>query len=234
MPPRKFAVDPGIGCDPLPGSAGDRPGNPGGHADREHARRDLHPGGHRSPGRDQGARPDDGAIEHGSPVADQCLGVHHAAVHHADMPDRGPLTDLGDRIGSAVQHRAVLDIRAAAHQDRPEVGPEHRPVPDGRLRLDADVAHQGGGGGDPGLWAHSGSDTLEREQWHPPMMHGGAVPLVTALAGAPPRNLAPPGSEEGDARTSRVSSLDSGDRASPRAPDIGGFITRHMTRRARF
>jgi hypothetical protein len=65
------------------------------------------------------------------------------------VADRRALADLGDRVVAAVQHRTILDVRAAAHQDRPEIGPQDRPVPDGGLGLYPDIPDQGGGGGDP-------------------------------------------------------------------------------------
>jgi hypothetical protein len=66
------------------------------------------------------------------------------------VADRGPLTYLRHRVVAAVQHRTVLDVRAAPDDDRAEIGAQHGAVPDGGFGLDPHVADQGGGGGDPG------------------------------------------------------------------------------------
>ena len=50
------------------------------------------------------------------------------------------------------------------------IGPQHGPVPDGRLRLDAHVPDQGGGGRDPRRRADFWLMALKGKQWHPPMM----------------------------------------------------------------
>ena len=65
------------------------------------------------------------------------------------MTDGRALADLSHRVVASVQHRPVLDIRSATHDDGPEIGPQHRSVPDGGFGLDPDVADQGGSGRDP-------------------------------------------------------------------------------------
>jgi hypothetical protein len=92
-------------------------------------------------------------------------------VHYAQVPDRRSLADLGDGVGAAVQDRSVLDIRSPSHDDRPEVGPQHSPIPDGRLGLHAHVPDQGGGGSNPRLGADIRLMALKCEQWHSLIMH---------------------------------------------------------------
>jgi hypothetical protein len=77
-----------------------------------------------------GALADDHAVEDGRPVADQCFFADHHAVHDAEVADRRARTDLGHRVGPAVQHGTVLDVGSASHDDRPEIGSEYGPVPD--------------------------------------------------------------------------------------------------------
>ena len=93
---------------------------------------------------------DDDAVQEGGAVAYQRFGADDGTVHHAQVADRGPLADLGHRVVAAVQHRAVLDVRAAPDDDRAEIGAQHGAVPDGGFGLDPHVPDQGGGGGDPG------------------------------------------------------------------------------------
>jgi len=178
------AVDLGVVVHPLSRARGelanDSRGDPGG----EHAIGDLHPRRHRRARGDQGVTADDRAVEHGRAVADQRLEADDRSVHHAQVPDRRSLADLGCRVPAPVQDGAVLDIRSAPHDDRAEVGPQHRPVPDRRVVLDAHVADQRGGRRDPRRRAHLGLMTLEREQWHPPIMPD---PARSSLAGQEPR-----------------------------------------------
>src|SRR5271165_3747063 len=71
------------------------------------------------------------------------------------------------RVLAAVQDRAVLDVRAATHDDRTEVRPQHRSVPDRGFVLDPDVADERGGRSDPGGRADAGLAAFECEQGHP-------------------------------------------------------------------
>src|SRR6185312_14438149 len=102
-------------------------------------------------------------------------------------------------VAAPVQHRPILDVRSPPHDDRPEVGAQHGPVPDGRLRLDAHVPDQGGGGRDPRRRADFRLMALKGKQWHPPMMprRGGLTAAGTLMPrsahGLPPiwRHSAP-------------------------------------------
>ena len=147
----QLAVDGGIRLYPLPGPPADLPDDPGRDPRGEHAVRDDHPRRHRRARRDQGPAADDRAVEHRGSVAHQRLGTDDRAVDDAQVTDGRALADLGHRVVAAVQHRTVLDVGPAAHQDRPEIGPQDRPVPDGGFGLDLDVADQGGSGRDPRL-----------------------------------------------------------------------------------
>jgi len=111
------------------------------------------------------------AVEHCGAVADQRFGPDDGAVDHAQVTDGRALADLGHRVGAAVQHRTILDVRAAAHQDRAEIGAEHGAVPDGGFGLDPDVPDQGGRGRNPRRRADVRLAAFEGEQWHPPIMH---------------------------------------------------------------
>src|SRR6185437_4798209 len=153
VPPGQFAVDSRVRVHPLLGPAGDLAGDPGRYSHRDHAVGHGHPRRHRGTRRDQGAAADDDAVQDRGAVADQRFGADDATVHNAQVADGGALTDLGHRVVAAVQHRTVLDVRAAPDDDRAEVGAEHGAVPDGGFGLDPDVADQGGGRGDPGLRA---------------------------------------------------------------------------------
>ena len=90
--------------------------------------------------RDQGAAADAHAVEHRGAVAHQRFGTDDRAMDDAHVADRRALADLGHRVLAAVQHRTVLDVRSAAHDDRPEIGSQHGPVPDGGFGLDPDVS----------------------------------------------------------------------------------------------
>ena len=114
-----------------------------------------------------------GAVEDRGTVADQRLGMDDAAVHHAQVTNGRALADLGDRVVAAVQHRPILDVRALADDNRPEIGPQHGPVPDRGLRLHPHVADQGGRGRDPCLRADLGLAAFKAEEWHLPIMHLG-------------------------------------------------------------
>ena len=173
MPPGQFAVDGRVRVHPLLGPAGNLAGYPGRYAHRDHAVGHGHPRRHRGTRRDQGAVADDDAVQDRGAVAHQRFGADDGAVHHAQVADGGALADLGHRVITAVQHRTVLDVRAAPDHDRAEVGPEHSAVPDGGFGLDPDVPDQGGGGGDPGRRADLRLTAFEGEKWHPPMMHPG-------------------------------------------------------------
>jgi hypothetical protein len=96
-------------------------------------------------------------------------------VDHAQVADGGALADLGHRVVTAVQHRTVLDVRAAADEDRAEIGAEHGAVPDGGFGLDPDVPDQGGRGRDPRRRADVRLAAFKGEQWHPPIMHPAAA-----------------------------------------------------------
>src|SRR6266567_3308889 len=171
VPPGQLAVDGGVGLHPLPGLPGDLPGDPGRDPHGEHAVGDDHPRRHRRARRDQGAAAYASAVEHRSAVAHQRFRADDGPVDHAQVTDGGALADLGHRVGAAVQHRTVLDVRAAADQDRAEIGAEHGPVPDGGFGLDPDVPDQGGRRRDPRRWADVRLAALKGEQWHPPIMH---------------------------------------------------------------
>ncbi len=60
-------------------------------------------------------------------VAYQRFGTDDRAVDHTQVTDGRALADLGHRVVAPVQHRPVLDVRSAAHDDRPEIGAQHRP-----------------------------------------------------------------------------------------------------------
>src|SRR5260370_5463316 len=145
-------------------------GDPGRDPDGEHSVRDGQPRRDRADGGDQRPAADDRTVEHGGAVAYQCLRVDGRAVDHAQMADGGSLADLGDGAGAAMQDRAVLHVGAAPHDNRPEICPEHRPVPDGRPGLDVYVPDEGGSGRDPGFGADVRLAALKGEQWHPPIM----------------------------------------------------------------
>ena len=115
----------------------------------------------------RGANIQDGSVLHGGAVADQRLRADPGAVHHAQVADGGALADLAGRVAAAVQHRAVLDVGAAPDDDRPEVGAQHRAVPDRGLGLHRDVPDQGGGGSDPCFGADPRRAAFKGEQWHP-------------------------------------------------------------------
>ena len=121
------------------------------------------PGGTVQPGRDQGAAADDGTVENGGAVPDQCLGADSRAVHDTQVADRRACSHLGDGIVPTVQHRAVLDVGTAPHDDRSEVGAQYRAVPDRGPVFDPDIADQRGGRGDPGSGADSRGVSLKRE-----------------------------------------------------------------------
>ena len=132
VPAGQLAVDGRVGVHPLLGSPGHLPGQPGPDTHRDLAAGNDHTGRHGGARRHQGAvadhhAVDHRAVEHGGAVADQRFGADHAAVDHAQVTDGGALADLGHRVVPAVQHRAVLDVRAAADHDRAEVGAEYGP-----------------------------------------------------------------------------------------------------------
>jgi hypothetical protein len=172
--PGEGSVDLGVGVHPHLRPRRELAEDPGGHARREHPVGDLHRRRHHRPAGDEGAAADDRAVEHRRAVADQGFRADHTAVHNAQMPDGGAGPDLGDRVVAAMQDRTVLDIRPPPHDDRPEVGPQYRPVPDGGLVLHPHVTDQGGRRRDPCPGADLRLVTLKREQWHPPIMSAGS------------------------------------------------------------
>ena len=145
----QLTIGGGIRLHPLTSSPGDLPDDPGRDPGGEHAVRDDQPRRHRRARRDQGAATYARAVEHRGAVAHQRFGTDDRAVDDAQVTDGRAPADLGHRVVAPVQHRPVLDVRSAAHDDRPEIGPQHRPVPDGGFGLDPDVADQGGSGRDP-------------------------------------------------------------------------------------
>ena len=70
------------------------------------------------------------------------------AAHGAVVADRRAGSHLYPLAAVDVQHRAVLHVRAGADDDRLEVGPDDRVVPDRRALLDRDVADNDGRRGD--------------------------------------------------------------------------------------
>src|SRR5277367_1034979 len=174
MPPGQVAVDGGVGLHPLFGSAADLPDDPGRDAGGQHAIGDDHARRHRGAARNQRPAADDRAVEHRGPVTHQRFLADDRAVDHAQVADGRPLPHLGHRVAAAVQHRPVLDVRAPPHEDRSEVGAQHRAVPDGRLGLDAHVPDQGGRRRDPRGGADLRLEAFELEKWHPPMMYPAA------------------------------------------------------------
>ena len=108
--------------------------------------------------RDQAARPDHRAVEHGAVVGDQRLGADVHAVDHAHVRDRRTRSDVDRDARRRVQHRSVLHIRAFAHDDRRVVGTQHRVEPHRRAGLDGHVADQHRGGRDERLRVRPSGD----------------------------------------------------------------------------
>jgi len=169
--PGQLAVGLRVGFHPLPGSAADLPEDPRRDSGGEHPAGDHHARRHGGARGDQCARADDRAVKHGGTVAHQGFGADDRAVNHAQVAYGRPLPHLGGRIGAPVQHRPVLNVRPPPDHDRPEVGAQHGPIPDGRRRLDSHITDQGGRGRDPCFGANDRFPAFEGKQRHPPMMH---------------------------------------------------------------
>ena len=126
----KFGAGRPGGARPTPGRAGTRR--------RESAR----PAGSRPGGRAAERPPGQGRAPERPPARGQGRGGRGALEL---VQVRGQQR----QVGAPVQHRPILDVRSAADEDRPEIGPQHRPVPDGGFGLYPDVPDQGGSGRDP-------------------------------------------------------------------------------------
>ncbi len=182
----KLTVGGRIGLHPAQGGTGDLAGDPGRHPDRKHPVRDAHPRRDRAARRHQRPLPDHRAVEHGRTVANQRLLADQGRMHDAQMANCCSLADLGDRIGSAMQHRPVLHVRAPPDDDRPEVGAQHGPVPDRCFGLDAHVAHERGRRRDPRVSADGRCVAFEGEKRHPPIMPETACTARDRLHGRRP------------------------------------------------
>src|SRR5579871_1512588 len=163
MPPGQVAVDGGIALHPDLGTAADLPDDPGRNPGGQHAIGDDQVRRYRGAARDQRPAADDHAVEHRGSVTDQRFGSDDRAVDHAQVTDGRPLPHLGYRIGTAMQHRPVLDVRPAPDHNGPEVGAQDRAVPDGRLVLHPHVPDQGRRGRDPRGGADLRLEALELE-----------------------------------------------------------------------
>src|SRR3989442_1460363 len=158
-----------LGIDPHPvfrRRAGERAADLRRCAQREHPVRDLRLGrherarGHHRPGTDAGA------VQNRRAVADQALLTQGGRVDRAVVADRGARAHLGSLARRDVHDRAVLHVRAAADDDRVEVGAEHGVVPHRRVLLDRDVPDEHRGRGDERGRMDLRASSLEAEQWH--------------------------------------------------------------------
>jgi hypothetical protein len=121
----------------LPGIHG--PG-PGGDAQRQVVRGHVEGLGHQGLGADDGACPDDRAVEDDGPRAHETAVLDRAALKVGVVADDAVVSDHGGPLLGGVHDGAVLDRRALADDDLPEVRPKHRAGPDRRLCADPDVA----------------------------------------------------------------------------------------------
>ena len=86
--------------------------------------------------RDQAARADHRAVEHGRVVGDHRLGADVHAVDDAAVRDRRPRSDVDGNAGRGVQHAAVLHVGAFADDDGREVAAQYGVEPHRGARLD--------------------------------------------------------------------------------------------------
>src|SRR5258706_290480 len=167
----------GVGAHPsLRRGAGERTAHLGRRAEREGALGDLGLGCYERARGDHRARADARAVEHLRAVADQALFPEPRRVDRAVGADRRAGADLGPATRRDVHDGAVLDVGAAAYDDRIEVAAEHGVVPHGRALLDRHVSDDHGGGRNERGRMDSRALALEAEQWHgldPPSMLGG-------------------------------------------------------------
>jgi hypothetical protein len=121
-----------------------------GHAGEQYARRDDRAGQYHRTGRDQGTGTDDRAAEYDRADPDQRTGFDSGTVDGRVMTDADPVGELGGLAGIDMQAAQILDVALRANRDPITVGSEHRPVPDARLRPDADCTDHNGARRDPG------------------------------------------------------------------------------------
>src|SRR3984957_4196596 len=105
VPAGQAAVALWVVLHPELGAAADLPEDPGRDPGGEHAIGDDHSRRDRGAARDQPAGADDDAVEHRGSVTHQRFRADDRAVDDAQVADGRPLSYLGDRIGTSVQHR---------------------------------------------------------------------------------------------------------------------------------
>src|SRR5437773_1851293 len=135
-------------------------------AQREHPVRDLGLGRHERARGYHRSGTDAGAVQNRRAVADQALLTQGGRVDRAVVANRRARAHLGSLARRDVHDRAVLHVRAAADDDRVEVGAEHGVVPHRRVLLDRDVPDEHRGRGDERRRMDLRASSLEAEQWH--------------------------------------------------------------------
>src|SRR5438309_6550008 len=157
----------GIDAHPeLRGCAGERAADLRRCAQREHPVRDLGLGRHERARGYHRSGTDAGAVQNRRAVADQALLTQGGRVDRAVVANRRARAHLGSLARRDVHDRAVLHVRAAADDDRVEVGAEHGVVPHRRVLLDRDVPDEHRGRGDERGRMDLRASSLEAEQWH--------------------------------------------------------------------
>src|SRR5690606_5501582 len=118
--------------------------DPGRHADRHPALRDLRSRRHDGTGRDDGPGSDPGAVEHDRTGRDEGVVADHRALDVHVVPDGDLAADDGRLAQGAVDDRPVLHAGARPDLDPPVVAAQHGGGPDRGLRADGDVPDHDG------------------------------------------------------------------------------------------
>ena len=126
-------------------------------ADGQRTRRDLGVVEHDRVGSDDGAGPNDAAMQHLGVIADEHAVFDGAALEMDLVPEGAVVADDRERERRGVQHSIVLHAGSVTHADLATVTAEHRPRPHRRVSADGDRADDDGIGMDVGIGVNVGN-----------------------------------------------------------------------------
>src|SRR5579875_1260530 len=133
----------------------------GGHAERQHAGRNVFAFRHKRGGSDDGFVTDDGVIEDDGVNTDQDAITQRCSVNNDVVTDGAVVADGQGRVFVQVQGAVILNVGAFADDDGAGIAANDSVIPDARALVNRHIADDDRARGNKYILSNRGPDTVE-------------------------------------------------------------------------